>query len=251
MVREYKEAAASTKPDMYWLAGTNITGDEREVTFLTFHDSFASVEKSLGAFESIERAVHMKDASFDREAAESEQASHSALFKLRDDLSYNPTKVDPAHTTRWRVLVVGLKPGRATAFAELAKERIELYKKGNLDEHWIAYQSMSGPPAIVFVTALRSLADLDADQSEARKAIFTPSVQRQHDAVVQETVAYTEINYVAVRPEMSRPAPALVAANPDFWTVKEAATVVAGKKTRKAKGAAEPASKPTSMKEKH
>lgn len=240
LVKQIKDAAATNSADYYWLAGYNITGPDHDVSFVSFHDDLASVDKTITTWEKIQRTAMMKNANLMTESAEAGGAGSSILAKYREDLSFNPMKLDPAHTTRWLVETYYLKPGTMMEAEDLVKEEMDLVKKADPDDHWLTYQVIAGGSGstLMMVVPLRTLADLDEmdKKSEAMKAVFTPPVRRRLSSVVKEIVLKTRTELIAVSPEMSRPPQALVAANPDFWTVKEQAPVMAtkGKKTKKA-----------------
>lgn len=235
VVKQFRDAAASTNANVHWIAGTPIAGDGTQALFVTFHESYASIEDTMAAFEKVGREITVKNANFAGEIAESERSSHFFLQEFRPDLSLKPDKVDPALAKRWQITTFRLKPGAGTTFTDLVKEVIELHKKANDNAYWIAYQTLAGAPgpSFTFVTPLRSLADLDQDDSAAMKALLTTVVRRQLDATVKETVASIETTIYAARPELSHPTSQMVAANPDFWTVKEPAPAVTAKKGKK------------------
>lgn len=240
LVRQIKDSAVSTNAEFYWLAGYGITGPGGAVSFVSFHDNLAEVDKALEVMEKVERAAALKNANMASEAAEAEQpGGHSMLAKYREDLSYNPTKVDAAHATRWSVSTIELRPGTMMDAENLIKEEIELIKKNNLDDHWLTYQVISGGrnAMLMIVTPFASLADMDAmeKQEEAAKAVFTPMVHKHFSAVIKDIVVSSSNNLFAVDPSLSRPTQQLVAANPDFWTVKEEPMVASrtGKASKK------------------
>ncbi|MGH9579266.1 MAG: hypothetical protein ACRD3R_17645, partial [Terriglobales bacterium] len=140
-------------------------------------------------------------------------------------------KLDIANARTWEVSIVRLKPGSEMDFADMEKESIDLHKRNNIDEHWVTYQVEYGTqaPAFIFITALRTLGDLDKDLKDAHKTAFTPSIRRRFSETAKESVIYEKSTLLNVRPEISRPAESLVAANPEFWTVKEEPTAVAAK----------------------
>lgn len=236
LVKQIRDTANAENADFYWLAGESLTGDDGEVSFVTFHDSFASVEKVIEISERVMRAASMKNASMSKEETESEGPGHSVLAKYHEELSYRPDLVDLAHMKRWSVTTFQLKPGTSAEFADLAKEYIELVKRTNdPTEHWITYQVLAGMPSPTYliVTPMKSLADMDQENEEAMKAVFTQPIMRHFGETEQRIVNSVETEYVAVSPGMSRLPQAIVAANPGFWTVKEEGTAVASTKTKK------------------
>ncbi len=244
LLAQFRRAAETTKADTYWLAGSYLTGDMRQVVYVSFYNNFAGVETDLASFEKIAVETIKMNPNFMAESGATELAPHGTIAKYREDLSYLPDKVPGPQTKFWEVTTIMLKPGHMTDFADLVKTEIELLKKADLDEHFLVYQVMAGLPtsgsAFYIVKPMKSLAEMDADSSERMKSVFTPIVRRQFESQVAQMVSHIESNLLAVRPDLSRPPQTFLAANPDFWTVKEAAPVVArGKKVKKA--AVEPA----------
>ena len=182
---QYREATTSTAPEVYWIAGTPITGDSDRVTFVTFHDNMASVERTITAFEKIEQAITLKNASFTTQAAEAEAGSHWALAEYSKELSYRPDMVPMANTTWWASSLFNLKPGCEYEFADVVKQVTDLHKKAGDNEHWTAYEIRGGypEPSVLFVTPVRSLADMDQGPPAAAKELFE---ERAHAADVPE-----------------------------------------------------------------
>ena len=241
---QYREATTTTAPDMYWIAGSPITGDSDRVTFVTFHDNMASIEKMMTAFEKVEQALVLKNASFYSQAAEAEGGSHWVLAEYSKELSYRPDMVPMANTTWWSSSLFNLKPGCEYEFADVIKQVTDLHKKAGDNEHWTTYEIRAGypEPSILFVTTMRSLADLDQEPPAAAKELFESAPMRQmFQKIGKECIAHIESTYSRVQPNLSRVSPALLAANPDFWTIKEEAPTVATKKGKARKEAVVPA----------
>ncbi|HWR14971.1 MAG TPA: hypothetical protein VN577_09090 [Terriglobales bacterium] len=237
LIREFKSIATSVNSEDYWLAGTGITGNSYDVFFVSNFANFADLDKTMQGMEKIYQVIQTKNPALVTKFGESEQMAQSTMWHLSPALSYLPEKVDTAHATYWMVYTFHIKPGTMSAFSELVRERIDIVKKANLNDHWIAYNSIAGTDtAMMFVMPIASLSDLDRDDSEAMKTAFTPLVREHLEAAVQKTVAKIETQLIRVKPEFSRPGPNLVAANPDFWTVKEP-VVTADKKVKKTKKA--------------
>jgi hypothetical protein len=246
LVRQIRDTANSENANFFWLAGYSLTGDDRQVTFVSFHNDLASVDREVETSEKVMRAAAMKNAGLATESAESEGPSRSVLAKYREDLSYRPDLVDAAHATRWSVTTFQLKPGTSTDFADLAKQYADLVKQTNdPSEHWIAYQVLAGlpGPAFMIVTPMKSLADMDLENEAAMKAVFTKAVRQELDATEQKIVDHVETQFIAVAPELSRPPQTMIAANPTFWTVKEEGVAMAAKEKKGKKEPVEPASK--------
>ncbi|HXE89878.1 MAG TPA: hypothetical protein VNK82_02845 [Terriglobales bacterium] len=240
-VRQVRQAVNAGKADFHWIAARPFTGDANQIMFLTFADNFAEVERSEESFNKAAMAT-FQSADFTRSIAESERSGKNIVAKLREDLSYNLGRFDVANARHWEVSFVEVRPGYGMDFSEMEREAIDLHKRANIDEVWAAYEvEYGGTPGILFLTPLRSLADLDRDLKKEHEAVFTPAIRRRFSAVAREGIAQEKSQIISVRPDLSRPTEAIVAANPDFWTVKEEAPAVAakGKKTAKVQQAAQ------------
>jgi hypothetical protein len=250
IVSQFRDAVNSTAPDIYWIAGSPITGNSDRITYVTFHDNMASVEKMMNAFDKVDRVIY-KNAGFTAQAAEAGGESHWVLAEYNKEMSYRPDMVPLSHTTWWASELVSLKPGCEDELKDIAKQVIDLHKKAGDNEHWIAYDIRAGypEPSVLFVTAMRSLAEGDQEPPAAAKEAFeNPLVKQAFSRFDKGCVTHVESTYTRVEPGLSRPPQSLVAANPDFWTIKEEAPVVATKSKAK-KGAVEPAA--LKEKEKH
>jgi hypothetical protein len=246
IVAQFRDAAATTAPDVYWIAGSPITGDSDRVTFVTFHDSMASVEKTLAAFDKIDQAISMKNASLSAEAAESDGGSHWVLAEYRDNLSYRPDVVPQANTMWWATTLINLRPGCTDDFNNVVKQVIDLHKKVNDNDHWLTYSIRAGypEPSVLFVTPMKSLAEEDEETPAAAKELFESAPVRQmFNRIEKECIQHIESTYTKVDPTMSRPPQSLIAANPDFWTIKPETPAAAtkGKPAKMKKTPVEPA----------
>lgn len=244
LIAQYREATMSTAPEVYWIAGTPITGDSDRVTFVTFHDNMASIEKTTTAFEKIEQAINLKNASFTAQAAEAEAGSHWVLAEYSKELSYRAEMVPMANTTWWASSLFNLKPGCEYEFADVVKQVADLHKKAGDNDHWTAYKIRAGypEPSVLFVTPMRSLADLDQEPPAATKELFESAPMRQmFQKTGQQCISHIESTYSRVEPNLSRVSQSLIAANPDFWTIKKEEAPVATKKGKTKKEAVVPA----------
>ncbi|HXZ80413.1 MAG TPA: hypothetical protein VEG30_10820 [Terriglobales bacterium] len=221
-VSQIKEAVDSNNAELNWIAGTAMTGNMSDYTFVSFHNSFQDISNFDQAFGKVMKAAMVKNVSMLSQAAESERMAHAEMYKYRDDLSWNPTKVNGPQTTYWRVTVYHVKPGMTMKYEDLVKEVLSLRKSGNIDDNWIEYQAVAGAPNNTFVSVvpMKSLADMDVDRKAAIDAVYTPAVRHNLGAMVAECLESSESNIISVNPNMSRPPKTYLAANPDFWTVK-------------------------------
>jgi hypothetical protein len=237
-IAEFRDAAATAAPDSYWIVGSSVTGDTGTFSFVTFHDSMASIEKFNDSMGKAGQAAMAKDASWEQEDAESSGGSYLGLAKYNEEISYRPNMVSLADTHYWSSEVFNLRPGCGHDFDEAAKQVIELHKKAGDNVHWIAYDAVTGPslPAVILVQPLKSLADEDEEPPAAAKEIFqSPMVRNMLSHVSKECIAHISSGYFKVEPSLSRPMPSLVTANPSFWTVKEETVSAAPLKKSKKK----------------
>jgi hypothetical protein len=75
---QFREAVNSAAPDVYWIAGSPITGDSDRITYVTFHDNLASIEKMMKDMDKVGDAL-MKNASLSDQQAESAGGSQMVL----------------------------------------------------------------------------------------------------------------------------------------------------------------------------
>jgi hypothetical protein len=233
LLAQFRDAVATAAPDVYWLAGTPITGDDGRITYVSFHDSMASVEKMMTNFDKVGQALTAKNANFDTQAAEAAPTGQWALAEYSKELSYRVDLVPLANTTWWVSSLFTLKSGCEYDFAEVVKQVADVHKKAGDNDHWTGYEIRGGvpEPSILFVIPLRSLADLDQEPPAAQKELFEALPMRQmFQKVGKECIAQVESTYFRVDPTLSRMPQSVIAANPDFWTIKEEAPAVTPKK---------------------
>jgi hypothetical protein len=237
-VSEFRDAAATAAPDSYWIVGSPMTGDTNTFVFVTFQDSMAGVEKFASSLGKVGQAVMAKNANYEQENAESDGGATLGIAKYNEEISYRPDMVPLADTAYWSSETINLRPGCGHDFNEAAKQVIELHKKAGDNDHWIAYDVMTGPdlPAVLFVQPMKSLAEEDEEPPAAAKEIFqSPMVRSMLSHISRECITHVSSAYFKVEPSLSRPMPALVSANPGFWTVKEETVSAAPTKKGKKK----------------
>jgi len=240
--QQVRQALNNGNASFHYVAATPIAGTGGLVEIVSFYDNYGEIETAMKSFAQSTGAL-LKSAEFNRGASDAIQGSHGIIAKFRPDLSYNPQKLDLANATSWELSFVRLKPGYSRDFEDLEKQAIELHQKGNIDEHWVVYQVQYGAqtPSFIYLTALKSLADLDVDRKAAHEAVFTEAVRRQFSRVFKEAGDFEQSTILTVRPDLSRPPQTLLAANPSFWTVKEEGPAVATKTTKKKTATMQPA----------
>ncbi len=225
IVAQMRDAADHLKADTWWIAAGNVTGDLRRVTNFTFYDSYASFEKDLRAVRDIGVESVRRNAAFADSSGQHVLGSHSSLAALREDLSFNADKVPPSAARYWAITTMYLKAGHMSDFAERTKLEIELLKKAGLDHQFLVYQVLVGVPSTgsVFyvITPIKTLADMDVDDSAKAAAVFTSEVRRRFETLNQQMISGIESDVLMVRPDLSRPPASYVAADPRFWGLEK------------------------------
>ncbi len=225
LVGHLRRAVDTLKSESYWISASAMTGDMRQVTFVSFYDSMAAAEKDIMGYPQVSAEVKRANPNFWAEIGAIEQEPRASFAMFREDLSYQPDKVPTADAKWWHVKTIHLTPGSRTEFSDLLKEEIDLLTKAKVDEHFLVYEVSAGVPTTgqvyYIITAMKSLSEMDSDNSEQLKPYFTPLVRAHFESTVQKIVTRAEDNLLMIRPELSRPPQAYVAANPDFWTIKE------------------------------
>jgi hypothetical protein len=234
----------STNADFHFVAATSVTGSQSDFVGIGMFNSYADIEKGMDTLRQAVKA-NLQNADFMRESQESHVGSRVTIAKLQPDLSHGGDKLNLGSGRYWDVTMIEVKPGAEDDFEQLAKEYVDLHEKNKIDVSWAVYQVQYGGAGstYVYITPLRSLADLDIDRSAAYKSAFTPGVSSRFNTAFRQQVTEVKSMLLAMRPDISRPEQSIVAANPEFWNVKEAvATTTPTTKTKgKKKTPVEPA----------
>ncbi len=233
---QFKQAAASACADCYYLAFSPVTGATGRVTFVTFENSWAEIQKAMADFQRIHKEVLRRNANFASEMGQAQSGRRFVIAQFSPGMSLNPDKIDAAQITIWRVTTFQLKPAMNTPFAELTRETAELHKKANDNAQWLAYTIIAGEPGprVIFLRPLQNLAELDQPEAPEFIALMTPDMRKHFNEVMAQTEAANETNFYMADPALSRPPQEYLTANPGFWLVKDPASAQMGKKPKKA-----------------
>ncbi|HET7747388.1 MAG TPA: NIPSNAP family protein [Vicinamibacteria bacterium] len=223
----------------HYLALVSQTGPT-EAWFVTAYDSFAAWEKDVKANE----ANAALQGELDRlSAADGDHlsAGFGILGTLADDLSYGAAF--PMSKARYvSITTYRIKPGRTADFIAARKIANAAHEKAKLDERWGMYRVNSGMPgqAFVLVSAMGSMADLDANDAMHGKAyqdaLGEENSKKMGDLMASSVETITT-NIYAVSPQMSYPPKEWQAADP-FWapkTERAVASAATGKLPDKSK----------------
>lgn len=243
MMRQLVQNVNSSNADWHWISASSVTGTSSDYLGIGMFNSYADIEKSIQVQDKVIK-TSLQNADYARETEDTHQSRKITVVRLRPELSYQPEKVNFANARFWDVTIIQVKPGADDDFNDLAKEYVELHKKGNIDVSWATYVAEYGStsPVFVYITPRQSLAELDVDREEQYKAVFTPPVTKRLDSFSTQYMTRIESILVQVRPEISHPPQTMVAANPDFWTVKDTVATTPAPKGKK-KPPMEPAAK--------
>ncbi len=218
-----RRAAELAKVEIYWIAASNMTGDMRQITYLSFYDNFASIEKGMAAISAMGEQAVRNNPRFAAESGQHVLAPRSTIAAYREDLSYMPEKVPVAAAKYWAITTIFLKAGRMSDYADEIKEEIELLKRAGLDHQFLTYQVVAGLPSsgsvFYIMVPMRTLADMDKDESEKAKTVFTATVRRRFETNNQKMIDHVASDILVVRPALSRPPASYISANPEFWNV--------------------------------
>jgi len=234
--KQVRQVVHKSDPNLNWITATAFTGADNEETYFQFANSYAEIEQADAAFGKAAGSLFMS-AEFNQTVAESQDSGRNIIAKLREDMSYNADKFDPANAKFWQISYHRNKLGSGPQLASLLKDINSQRKAANYDDHWLVYQVEYGMPASAFVVVkdLKSLADLDVDRSKAYEAAVASNLRQQFVSWSHENAILVEGVIYRIKPELSHPAQSIVAANPSFWTVQETeqTPVVAKKKNKK------------------
>ena len=189
-----------------YIGMTSVSGPS-EAWFLAGWDSFAEYEKDDAAVQ----ANAALSAELDRLSTSDGDhlSSHAVSFAVyREDLSYRPN-VDIPEMRYFRVITFRVKPGRTADFAASSKIIADAHAKANMDEHWAAYEVVSGMADGTYLVFLpmKSLADMDTVQAMHGKP-YEAALGEENAKKLADLSSGTESSTTAVfrlSPKMSYP----------------------------------------------
>lgn len=240
--RQVRQTVHNSNPNLNWITATAFTGNDNEETYFMFANSYAEIEQNDAAFGKAAGSL-FTSADFNQSIAASQESGRTIIATLRNDVSYNADKFDPANAKFWSVTYRRDKPGSGAQLTSIRQDIIAQMKAANFDAHYLVYEVDFGMPAAsyIIVRDLPSLAALDTEHSKEYQAAVAKNLREQYTAFNHENTLLSETVLYQVKPELSHPAQSLVAANPSFWTVQEAETAPVVAKKGKTKQAVQPA----------
>ena len=219
------------------LALVPVSGDDNVVLYLEGYPSFADMEKAARQFEGAVAANASIRAELEqntRQGADMHASQKTSIAVFRPDLSFRPKRVDDVARSRYfGVGVSRIQPGHSSDYEAWVKELNAAREKANAEGiNTAVYQVISGASVGTYMsfTMNRSLAEWDefgAKMAERNKAIDAAlggeAVVKERAKQASDIIADTYVALYALNPSISRPGPAFVAYDPDFWQPKPAA----------------------------
>lgn len=211
-----------------------LSGDQNHLLFLEGHPSAADMEATRKKMREVIGSSPVLQAELDALVGKSVSLHESQtvmLARLRTDLSYHlNTREQIGRARYFNVTVLRVNTGRGVDWADYTRQTNAAREKAGLDEHTAVYAVTSGAPAGTFLilSTMRSLSEADdgalggaARAQKMTAALGGESVVAARRKATSELVAQSVTTLYSVDRATSRPRPEFVAADPDFWKVKE------------------------------
>jgi len=211
-----------------------VSGDQNHLLYLEGYPSRAEMEATTRKFDEVMGASPALQAEFDALSGKNDPLHESQtvmITTLRTDLSYHPnTREQTGRARYFNVTVLRVNAGRGVDWADYTKQTNAAREKAGLDEHTAVYGVSSGAPAGTFLilSTMRSLSEADAAAAggaartqKMTAALGGESVVAARRKTNSEIVAQAVTTLYSIDRATSRPRPEFVAADPDFWKVKE------------------------------
>lgn len=229
---------AKAKSPHYRLAMVPVAGNENEVTYLWPFDSLASLEKSIKDLDTIATVTHKAD--FDRVRPPGDDyhvSQRDMIAVLREDLSYKPT-ADIPNMRYMRLQTIRVKPGHVREFETGRKMIKTAHEKANIDENMAVYQVVGGAMSNTYLMFI-PWKSLEGAGTLPHGKTYQDAMGADNwdklDKIDNDAIVFGAVDIYAFAPQISYVGPQIVAAAPDFWTLKRTApeiTTAAAKKPR-------------------
>jgi hypothetical protein len=172
-------------PSLNWIGGTVSVGNTGRPMAMFPVDRYADAATVLQQVNAAVKAV----------AKEMRPELQSALYELDREASFDGSRIPWREATALGFSNVLLRRGATETYREQQVLAAQLLTEANItDEVWIGYQVRFGAqaPAYLFVSPMRSVADLDVDMS-GRPRLFTPDQLRaRRDALQLSVISDTQ-----------------------------------------------------------
>jgi len=212
-----------------WLAMETDYGPMNRVSFVSTRQGYGGITKGSDAFMAALQKALGKDGTdkLFQDFNRCLENSRAELRRRRWDLSSN-APADAAglakmlgESRQLRTTAIRIRPGQGPAFEALLKEVKAAREKNSPDVRTLVSQGEAGQEGSMFyVTTLeKSMAGFDSIPP-LRKTMGDEAYER-YLKTGSEIVVSTETVISHFLPELSNPAPDVIAAAPDYWTPKE------------------------------
>lgn len=212
-----------------WLAMETDYGPLNRVTIVSTRNGYADIQKGNDAFLGALQKALGKDGAdkLFADFAKCVDTSRSELRRRRWDLSSNaPTDAAAmakmlGETRYLRTTAIRIKPGQGPVIEALLKEVKAAREKSSPDVTTLVSQGEAGQEGTMFyVTTLeKSIGGFDSI-APLRKTMGDEAYEH-YLKTASEIVLNTETVISHFLPDISNPAPDVIAAAPDYWTPKE------------------------------
>ena len=211
-----------------WLTMETVYGPGNRVTFVSTRQSYGDAEKGSEAFEAAMQKTLGK-AGMDKLFQEYSQCLvnyRNEFRRRRWDLSSNPPADAAALAkmlgeSRWlRTNVIHVRPGQSDAFEGLLKDIKAAREKASPAVTTLVSQAVAGQEGTVFYVTMLANSMAAFDNIPTIQSVLGAEGYAHYLKTGSEVVANTETVINHFLPELSNPAPEVVAAAPDYWTPK-------------------------------
>jgi len=209
--------------------GCNVVAGPSEAWYFEAHDSFKSIQ-AADDMRATNAAMKTDMAMADSMDGELRVNASSMIAVLRNDLSYRGSQFaqDLPKMRYFTMTIARIRPFTDMRFAELGKQVIGAYEKGNIEVPTAVYQVISGGPmgTYLFFQPMKSLETMDS--MPARSAAMVQAMGMDKMAALYkdagEVFTGTQAFLLQLNPKMSYVSKEIAAQDPDFWTPKAAMT---------------------------
>ena len=193
MLRQLK--TQSDAKGLRWIGATVVAGELNHSVGIFAYADFASLARGADAMHSAWKILP--------EAARPQLKSH--VYQLTPEQSYNDGHVLWKEAGAFVLYFTELASGAYDDYAEQQKIAASYLAKAHVqDEEWVGFSMRfgHGAPGYVFVTPLRSVAELDSIASHGD--VLPPEVDKARSAVLLRAIKSDAFLLVRVRAEISQ-----------------------------------------------
>jgi hypothetical protein len=212
---------------MHYLALDAVTGSP-ETWFIEGHDSFEALAAAIKEDEANTAMTSQLEAMAAQESDFLTNAQ-AIIARYREDLSYRASPPNLGQARFMWVYRETVKAGYGNDYEQAGKMFVAAYEKAGIkDERWAAYQVVAGLPAgtYIYFQPLAALKEADIDNTKAFREAMGEDNRARTRQVNREAIVpgSGQDTIFSMSPKMSYVSKEFVAADPEFWSPKPAAT---------------------------